>query len=123
MQILVVEDHEDTRNVLERFFVRCGFDVSSAATLEEGLQFLQTKPFDAIVSDIALSDGTGYALISEARRRGIAALAIALSAYSFPADVEEAKVTGFDYHVQKPFDCAHLRSLLEQRTGETVPPI
>ncbi len=116
MQILLVEDHEDTRQVLSRFFSRCGFDVSSASTLREGLQLLETNHlFDAIVSDIALPDGTGYALISEARRRGMGALGIALSAYAYPAEVEESKLTGFDYHVQKPCDCAYLRSLLEER--------
>jgi CheY-like chemotaxis protein len=114
-QILVVEDHEDTRNVLERLCERCGFTVFTAATLNEALQLVQTTPFDVIISDIALPDGTGYALISEVRRRGINALAIALSAYTFPDDVQEAKLTGFDYHVSKPFDYLQLRSLLEQR--------
>ena len=122
MRILVVEDHEDTRHVLERFFSHCGFEVASAETLQDAISLLQTEPIDAIVSDIALPDGTGYALISEARRRGIAALGIALSAYSYPRDVQEAKLTGFDYHVQKPFDCAQLRALLEQRAGVGVQP-
>ena len=55
MQILVVEDHEDTRQVLERLCSRSGFNVFSAATLQEGLHFLETTPFDAIISDIACS--------------------------------------------------------------------
>ncbi len=115
MHILVVEDHTDTRYVLERFLTQCGYDVSVAGNLESGLKFLHAQSFDAIVSDIALPDGTGYALMSEARRRGIDALAIALSAYSYPRDVEEAKVTGFDYHLKKPFDCNQLRSLLQEK--------
>jgi CheY-like chemotaxis protein len=113
MHILVVEDHDDTRTVLERFLTRCGYDVAAAGDLKTGLTFLQTLRFDAIVSDIALPDGTGYALVSEARRRGIGALAIALSAYSYPREVEERKLTGFDYHLRKPLDCIHLRSLLQ----------
>jgi CheY-like chemotaxis protein len=117
MQILVVEDHEDTREVLTRLCSRCGFNVLSAATLQEGLHFLQASPLDAIISDIALPDGTGYALITEARKRGIKAMAIALSAYTFPEDVQEAKLTGFDYHMSKPFDYAQLQSLLEQRVA------
>ena len=120
MQILLVEDHKDTREMLERFLLRSGFEVCTAGTLQEGLQFLQTKSFDAIVSDIALPDGTGYALISEARRRGITALAIAISAYVYPHDVEEAKLTGFDHHLPKPFDCARLCSLLEERAAATA---
>lgn len=113
MHVLIIEDHDDTRRALERFVSGCGFDVTTAPTLETGRQLLEQQQFGAIVSDIALPDGTGYALISEARRRGVSTLAIALSAYDFPADVQEAKVTGFDYHLKKPIDLPELRSLLE----------
>jgi hypothetical protein len=60
MRILVVEDHEDTRQVLMRLLQHWGFTVITARTLQSGLRFLQTERFDAIVSDIALPDGTGY---------------------------------------------------------------
>jgi DNA-binding response OmpR family regulator len=114
MRILIVEDHDDTRDALERFLSRCGYGVAVAADLRTALNLLQSQPFDALVSDIALPDGTGYALISEARRRGINVLAIALTAYSYPRGVEEPKVTGFDYYLKKPLDCMKLRALLRQ---------
>jgi CheY-like chemotaxis protein len=112
MRILLVEDHAYTRQALERFLSRSGFDVASADTLGTGLDVLQRQPFDAIISDIALPDGTGYALIGEARRRGINALAIALSGYDYPSEVQEPKLTGFDYHLKKPIDLVQLQSLL-----------
>jgi DNA-binding response OmpR family regulator len=114
MRILIVEDHDDTRDALERFLSRCGYGVAVAADLRTALLLLEVQPFDALVSDIALPDGTGYALISEARRRGINVMAIALTAYSYPRGVEEPRVTGFDYYLKKPLDCTKLRSLLRQ---------
>jgi two-component system response regulator PilR (NtrC family) len=114
MRILIVEDHDDTRDALERFLSRCGYGVAVAADLRTALNLLQAQPFHALVTDIALPDGTGYALISEARRRGINVLAIALTAYSYPRGVEEPRVTGFDYYLKKPLDCVKLRSLLRQ---------
>lgn len=114
MRILIVEDHDDTRDALERFLSRCGYGVAVAADLRTALNLLQAQPFDAVVTDIALPDGTGYALISEARRRGINVLAIALTAYSYPRGAEEPQVTGFDYYLTKPLDCTKLRSLLRQ---------
>lgn len=114
MHILVVEDHQDTRQVLTRLLNRWGFDVSAAENLQGGLNRLETEPIDVILSDIALPDGTGYALISEVRRRGRDVLAIALSGYNYPADVHVAKLTGFDHHLSKPCDCQQLRSLLEE---------
>jgi hypothetical protein len=113
MRILLVEDHQDTRQVLTRLLTHWGFDVAVAETLQAGLDQLKSEDFDAILSDIALPDGTGYALVSEARRRGIDVLAIALSAYSYPDEVQIAKLTGFDHHLTKPYDSQQLRSLLE----------
>lgn len=114
MRILIVEDHDDTRDALERFLSRCGYGVAVAADLRTALNLLQSQPFEAVVSDIALPDGTGYALISEARRRGVQAMAIALSAYSYPRGAEDPRVTGFDYYLKKPLDWFKLRSLLRQ---------
>jgi CheY-like chemotaxis protein len=115
MRILVVEDHEATRQVLTRLLTHWGFDVASAESLESGLNCLDGEPIDVILSDIALPDGTGYALVSEARRRGKEVLAIALSGYSYPSEVQVSKLTGFDHHLSKPCDCQQLRSLLQDR--------
>lgn len=86
---------------------------------------LETHIFDAIVCDIALPDGTGYALISEARRRGSTAIGIALSAYSYPRNSDDPTVTGFNYYLKKPLDSDLLKSLLESRErhvpGESDP--
>jgi CheY-like chemotaxis protein len=116
MRILVVEDHKDTREVLTGLLTRWGYIVSVADTLKGGLNVLESEDsVDVILSDIALPDGTGYALVAEARRRGNHALAIALSGYSYPSDVKIAKLTGFDHHLSKPCDCAYLRAILEDR--------
>ena len=116
MRILVVEDHHDTRQVLVGLLTRWGYLVSAADTLKSGMDRLEAEPpVDVIVSDIALPDGTGYALVSEARRRGKRVLAIAVSGYAYPSDVHIAKLTGFDHHLSKPCDCHHLRTLLEER--------
>lgn len=118
MRVLLVEDHADTRGALERLLRQWGHDVAVAADLSSGLQLLRRGRFDAIVSDIALPDGSGYALMTDARHRGSKALAIALSAYNYPRDVYEPGLTGFDYHLSKPCDSTQLRSLLEEHEAD-----
>jgi CheY-like chemotaxis protein len=112
MQVLIVEDNPDSRETLKRYLTRRDYDVAAAGDLRTGIVLLNEKRFDAIISDISLPDGTGYTLLNEARRRGIRALGIAISGYPYPSDVNEAGVTGFDYHLTKPIDCGHLCSLL-----------
>jgi CheY-like chemotaxis protein len=114
MRILLVEDHQDTRQVLARLLTHWGFDVAPAESLKTGLAQLDGGPFDVILSDIGLPDGTGHALISEARRRGKNILAIALSGFGHPTEVQLAKLTGFDHHLSKPCDCQQLRTILDE---------
>lgn len=115
MRILLVEDHQDTRQILTRLLTHWGFDVSTAENLQCGLDELNHRPFDVLLSDIGLPDGTGYALVSEARRRGSDILAIALSGFGFASEKELSLKSGFDHHLTKPFDCQQLRSLLEEK--------
>ena len=114
MRILLVEDHKDTRQVLTRLLTHWGFEVAPAENLQAGLDRLGTESIDVILSDIGLPDGTGHALVSEARRQGKKMLAIALSGFGNPSEIQLAKMTGFDHHLSKPFDCQQLRLLLEQ---------
>jgi len=118
MQILVVEDHRNTRRSLSGLLTRWGYVVSAADSLKAALERLNAEPpVDVIVSDIALPDGTGYALVSEPRRSGKRVLAIALSGYTYPSDVHIAKLTGFDHHLSKPCDSQYLRTILEERSA------
>ena len=114
MQILIVEDYENSREGLKRCLTQHGHEVMAAGDVRSAVQSLGKWPFDAIISDIALPDGTGYALISQVHRRGLDPLCIAVSGYPFPPEVQEPGVTGFHHHVQKPLECDRICSLLKR---------
>ena len=65
LQILVVEDHGDTRRVLTGLLGHFGHSISAADNVESALAFVRAKHFDAIVSDLALPDGSGCDVIRE----------------------------------------------------------
>jgi CheY-like chemotaxis protein len=120
MRVLLVEDHNESREVLARLMRYWGFEVTTAETLAGAIESLDAN-FEAIISDISLPDGSGYALASEAKRKKPETLAIALSGYSSPIDVEIGKRAGFDHHLTKPFDCDEIRSLLRRpRQSDTA---
>jgi two-component system, NtrC family, response regulator PilR len=93
-RVLIVEDHGDTRRVLSTLLDRWGLDLSAAESLKSGLAFVNVKEFDVIVTDIALPDGTGYALVWEAKRKQRTLKAIAISGYNSAADVAIGKSSG-----------------------------
>ena len=60
--VLHVEDRETNRHLRRRLLERAGFRVVDAATLAEGFAATVERLPDAVVTDIALSDGTGFEL-------------------------------------------------------------
>ena len=112
LRALIIEDHPETLRALMRLLRRWGYQVSTAETLESGLAHVRTKEFDIILSDIGLPDGTGYALVAEAKRNQKKVKAIALTGYTSTADVEIGRLAGFDSYLAKPCDTRLLRSVL-----------
>jgi CheY-like chemotaxis protein len=115
LQILVVEDHGDTRRVLTGLLGHFGHSISAADNVESALAFLRAKHFDAVVSDLALPDGSGCEVIREAKRRQHLT-GVALTANSEDDDVRRGRDAGFDYHLTKPIDFAQLRDVLDKIT-------
>jgi PAS domain S-box-containing protein len=113
MRILLVEDHDDTRRVLARLLSHFGHEVTASATVEEALQAFRTQPFDAILSDIGLPDGTGYDVISEAKRSSDV-WGVALTGFGMSEDIRRSKEAGFEFHLTKPVDVSELRTVLHK---------
>ncbi len=113
LRLLLVEDHDDTRRTLARLLTRCGHKVSSTDHAEAALKLLESKRFDAVLSDIGLPDRTGYELIAMAKQRH-AIKGIALSGFGMEEDVRRSFAAGFDHHLTKPVDFQNLQALLNE---------
>ena len=112
LQILVVEDHGDTRRVLTGLLGHFGHSISAADNVESALAFVRAKHFDAIVSDLALPDGSGCDVIREAKRHQHLT-GVALTANDEDDDIMRGRDAGFDYHLTKPIDFGQLRDVLQ----------
>ena len=110
VSIIVVDDDKDARDLISTTLVHAGANVLPASSMVEALRVLRSATPQAIVSDIAMPNGTGYELIREIRQ--IAHLAnipaIALTAFGRVEDRERALTAGFNYHITKPVDPQHL---------------
>lgn len=108
LQILVVEDERDTRELLGIVLESEGANVALTDSVPAALDKLKTMRPDVIVADIGMPEYNGYALIAALRRDGNAALrrtpVIALTAFATAADRDTALVSGFNLHLTKPFD-------------------
>jgi signal transduction histidine kinase/DNA-binding response OmpR family regulator len=119
LRILLVEDNSDIRETLRDLLVMCGHDVEVAEDGEQGLELvLQRRPQVALI-DIGLPGLDGYHVARALRARMLdeRPRLIALTGYGQPEDHRKAIDAGFDAHLVKPVDLAHLaRVLAEQAT-------
>src|SRR5262249_26962081 len=66
--ILVVDDEEIMREILETLLRREGYDVRLASSGEEGLEMAKASPFDAAIVDIMMPGLDGIATLDELKR-------------------------------------------------------
>src|SRR6266480_4576438 len=69
LRILLVEDHGDTRHTLSRLLTHFGHQVSVADNTRSALEIMASQKFDVVLCDIGLPDGSGYEVISQAKRK------------------------------------------------------
>ena len=112
VRLLVVEDDQDSRDMLVMVFEHSGASVSAVASAEEAMEVLKRATPDVLVSDIGLSGEDGHELIRRVRaleaERGGRIPALALTAYSGPEARGKALAAGFDLQVSKPVVPAEL---------------
>jgi len=114
LRVLVVEDHDDSREVLVEFLLTQGAQVAQAANGTDAMTRLRALAGDtaplALLCDIALPGENGYALLARMRRfedgeapQGHAPLtAFALSAFTRDDDRRRSLQAGFHDHLCKP---------------------
>lgn len=105
LRVLIVDDDPDSNEAVRSVLAAAGAEVRAAGSTDEAFGVLVRWMPDVVVSDIAMPGKDGYALLTRLRSAASALgriPAIALTAYSAPADRERALSAGFDAHVGKP---------------------
>jgi len=120
LRILLVEDHESTRQVMARILGRAGHEIAEAGNVESALSAASQGRFDVVISDLGLPDRSGLELMRELKTR-YAVPGIALSGYGMEEDIASAVQAGFCAHLVKPVHIEDLHGLLERIAAGTLP--
>lgn len=117
IQILLVDDSEDTLVLMKRLLERDGAQVSSFISPVMGLAAAKENIYDLIISDIGMPDLDGYELMRLYRDwekdNGRSEIpAIALTAYVTDEDIQKAKSVGYQVHMTKPMNIRHLETTI-----------
>jgi signal transduction histidine kinase/integral membrane sensor domain MASE1 len=113
LRVLVVDDHGDARELLGLVLRERGAEVLLAGSAAEALDVLSRATVDVLVSDLAMPDTDGYALIEVVRSGPHRAIpALALTAYAGRDVRERAIAAGFTAHASKPVEPEDLVELI-----------
>jgi two-component system phosphate regulon response regulator PhoB len=103
MRIMIIEDEEALREVLEYSLRRSGFTVNSFGNANDALIALEDCPPDLVLLDLMLPGLQGLQFMEILRRRDQATPVIVISARNSEADIIKALEQGADDYVPKPF--------------------
>ncbi|MGV0106059.1 ATP-binding protein [Nostoc sp. DSM 114160] len=108
LQILVVDDNADTRELIAFILEKSGGQVTAVSSVGEALEALERLKPDVLVSDIGMPNEDGYSLIRKVRaqetEQGEKILAVALTAFAREEEHRLALEAGFQVHVSKPIE-------------------
>jgi len=117
--VLIIEDEEDTRDIMKLVLTDSGFDVATAATGESGLKAIKKKVPDLIVLDILLPDITGLTLLDKLKAndkyKSIPIVVVTAVAKEIGVKEEIAKKYPEVGFVEKPFSVDSLIAAVKKK--------
>ena len=124
LRVLVVDDEEDSLDLIHTVLTKYGAEVKAAASASAALAELEQWNPDLLISDIGMPFEDGYSLIRKVRAeessRNKNIPAIALTAYASVEDRLRALSAGFQMHVTKPLEPGELVSVVANLAGRSA---
>ncbi|WP_441289906.1 hybrid sensor histidine kinase/response regulator [Sorangium sp. KYC3313] len=106
LRVLVVDDEPDARELVTMVLREAGAQADETGSASAALEMMSRARPDVLVSDIAMPEQDGYALLRELRSRapdlGGSVPALALTAFARREDIVQARDAGFQLHLAKP---------------------
>lgn len=120
VEILIVDDANDNRILMEHFLKGVGAKTEFAGDGQEAIDKATAKEFQIVLMDIQMPVLDGYSAAIELRRQGYKKPIIALTAHALKEDRERSLRAGCDDHITKPIDRVQLLKLISQYTNARV---
>src|SRR5688572_14921496 len=114
-RILVVDDEAGLREMLQVLLKRHGYEVEVADGRKRAGELLKSKaPFDLVITDLSMPDGSGMSVLSEARKVDESTQVIMVTAYATTDQAVQAMREGAYDYIKKPFKNDELIAVVEK---------
>ncbi len=102
-RMLVVDDRENMRTLLENTFSERGFDVATASCGEDAIDLISSQPFDVVITDLSMPGKNGIEVLKAAKAVSPDTEVIIITAYGTVETAVEAMRLGASDFISKPF--------------------
>jgi CheY-like chemotaxis protein len=123
LAVLLVDDDEDTRDIIERVLSRRGAQVVAAPSAKSALETFAGRHFDVLLVDIMMPGMDGYEFMRQVRalppEKGGRVPAATLTARAVTDDRLESLRAGFQNHLAKPVEPGELVDVVAALAGRT----
>ncbi len=123
VKVLIVDDDEDTLELLGAALKQRSADVTKVTSVKEALAAIKRDKPDVLISDIAMPNEDGYELIEQVIALDLQPRipAIAITAYARDEDRERALAAGFQRYLSKPVELREFISTVAEAAGLAMP--
>ncbi len=127
--ILVVDDEEMLRNLLQKILEKEGYRVLLASSGEEAIRAFKSEQIDLVVTDVKMPGMDGFDLLRTIKTDYPGTGVIVMTAFGDAYTVRDALLLGADEYITKPFksfeivmviERAHWRILSSRQREETT---
>lgn len=112
-KILVVDDEDFQRDLLNKLLTKAGYTVSEAESPEVAFAIMKKEDFPVIITDLIMLDMDGVEFCQRIRERNSQSAIIALTGYADLYDLEKLKKAGFDNYLTKPIKLDKIQPVVE----------
>jgi len=121
-KILLVDDDEQLRGLIQMFLVQKGYQVLVTDNGEQALEVLQAEKPDLLVLDLTMPKKNGYEVCKAIRSNPNLEISrikiIVASAKQYPLDIRAAQEAGADDYLTKPYHTGDLLAAIEELLGK-----
>lgn len=119
-RLLVVDDEESMRDLLEEYLKDFGYEVTCAANGQEALKYYKLAPFDIVISDLIMSPVDGMELLDEIKKFDPDAVFIMITGHPSIESALQAIKRGARDYISKPFNIDEIKLKIERVLLETA---
>jgi CheY-like chemotaxis protein len=116
-KILIVDDEQFVRDLLEKVLKRRGHDVVAAGDADQALVALEQAHFDLLLTDVVMPGMDGFDLLRRVKSAYPEIKVIVLTGYARKQSISDFLLYGADDYLSKPFQVHELVAAVERVTG------